>query len=636
MALVKFTNLDFDQIKSSIIEYLRSNSDFSDYDFEGSNLSTIIDVLAFNTYISSYNANMLSNEVFIDSATLRENVVSLAKQIGYLPRSRRASRASISFTVDTTDSPNKPTTITLQKGLVCTSNASFASQSYTFAIQDEVTVPVVSGVASFNNVYVYEGSYVTAEYTVDENDPNQRFLLDNEGVDTSLIRVTVFDPGANTGVKYQLSNNLIDVNSTSRVYFLQEIADERYEIIFGDGIFGNKLVNGSRIEISYHVSNGESGNGVAGFTFNGRLRDNNDTVISAGISVLTADTSSRFGTPIESAESIRKYAPKIYEAHNRAVTATDYESIIPIIFPETESISVFGGEDLNPPQFGKVFITIKPINGTYIPSSIKDNLKRTLRKYSVAGIVPEILDLKYLYVEVDCTAYYNTNTSLSSSAVRTKIIKNIERYADSTELNRYGARFKYSKFLKLIDDSDVSVTSNITTLAMRRDLRIELGKYADYEICYGNAFHVKNINGYNIKSSGFKVSGVYDFVYLTDVPNADLKTGKIIFFKLDASGGVGTIVRKNAGIVDYEKGEIILYPLNIIETTKFDSADSIVEISVSPKSNDVIGLQDLYLQLDINNTSVNMLADPITSGSDFSGSTYTVTSSYSNGALVRL
>jgi len=636
MALVNFTNLDFDQIKSSIKEYLRSSSDFSDFDFEGSNLSAIIDVLAFNTYISSYNANMLSNEVFIDSATLRENVVSLAKQIGYLPRSRRAARASISFTVDTTGYSNNPTTITLQKGLVCTSNARFGTQSYTFAIQDEVTVPVVSGVASFNNVYVYEGSYITAEYTVDENDPNQRFLLDNAGVDTSLIRVRVFDPGSNIGVRYQLSNNLIDVNSTSRVFFLQEIADERYEIIFGDGIFGNKLVNGSRIEISYHLSNGEVGNGVAGFTFNGRLLDNNNTVISSGISPLVADTSSRFGTEIESTESIRKYAPKIYEAHNRAVTATDYESIIPTIFPETESISVFGGEDLNPPQFGKVFITIKPINGTYIPSSIKDNLKRTLRRYSVAGIVPEILDLKYLYVEIDCTVYYNTNTSLSSSAVRSKVISNIERYADSTELNRYGARFKYSKFLKLVDESDASVTSNITTLAMRRDLRVALGKFADYEICYGNAFHIKNNAGYNIKSSGFKISGVSDFVYLTDIPNTDLKTGRIIFFKLDVTGGVGTIVRKNAGIVDYEKGEILLYPLNIIETAKFDSADSIVQISVTPKSNDVIGLQDLYLQLDINNTSVNMLADPITSGSDISGSTYTVTSSYANGALVRL
>jgi hypothetical protein len=634
MALVNFTNLDFDQIKSQIIEYLRSNSDFSDYDFEGSNLSTIIDVLSYNTYISSYNANMLSNEVFIDSATLRENVVSLAKQIGYLPRSRRAARAAISFTVDTTGYSNDPNTITLRKGLVCTSNARFGNQSYTFAIQDDVTVPVVNGVASFSNVYVYEGSYVTAEYTVDENDPNQRFLLDNAGVDTSLIRVTVFAPGSNVGVNYRLSNNLIDVRPDSRVYFLQEIGDERYEIIFGDGIFGYKLENTSTIVITYHLSNGPDGNGVAGFTFNGRLVDNNDTVISGGISNLTTDTVSRFGTDIESTESIRKYAPKIYEAHNRAVTATDYESIIPTIFPETESISVFGGEDLDPPQFGKVFITIKPINGSYVPSSIKDNLKRTLRKYSVAGIVPEILDLKYIYVELDTTAYYNTNTSLGANDVRTKIVNNIQRYADSSDLNRYGARFKYSKFLKIVDDSDASVTSNITTVAMRRDLRVALGKYADYEICYGNAFHVKNVNGYNIKSSGFKVSGVSSFIYLTDIPNADLKTGKIVFFKLEGSSA--TIVRSSAGSVDYEKGEILLYPLNIIETAKFDSADSIVQISTTPKSNDVIGLQDLYLQLDINNTSVTMMADPISSGSDISGTTYQITSSYANGALVRL
>ena len=635
MALVNFTNLDFDQIKTSIKEYLRSNSNFTDYDFEGSNLSVLIDTLAYNTYISSYNANMVSNEVFIDGATLRENVVSLARNIGYVPRSRTAARANISFFVDTTGLTTNPITLTLKKGVVSTSTGSFGGDSYRFIIPSDITVPVVNGVAFFENIDIYEGTFLTSNFTVDANNPNQKFILDNANIDTSLITISVRNTqSSTTSRKFILSNSLFDVTADSKVFFIQEIEDQRYELIFGDGIFGQKLENSNYIEVSYVSTSGLSGNGISNFVFNGRIVDNNARVVTSGISLITTNIASQSGKEIESVDSIKKYAPQIYSAQNRAVTASDYEAIIPKIYPETESISVYGGEDLTPPKYGKVFISIKPFNGPYVPEPIKENLKTKLRKYSVAGIVPEFLDLKYLYIEIDSTVYYNTNAAPSADYVKSIVSSNINSYADSVELNQFGARFKYSKFLKIVDDSHTSITSDITKVVMRRDLRPVTNQFADYEICYGNAFYIKNINEYNIKSSGFNISGITDTVYLSDIPNADGRTGSIFFFKLE-SPTQPTILRTNVGTVDYEKGEIRLNPVNIISTEKSVDGNPVIQISTIPKSNDVIGLQDLYLQLDINSSKVTMLSDVISSGSDTSGSTYLVTSSYTNGDFVR-
>ena len=638
MALVNFTNLDFDQIKTSIKDYLRSNSNFIDYDFEGSNLSILIDTLAYNTYISSYNANMVSNEVFIDSATLRENVVSLARNIGYVPRSRKSAQANISFFVDTTDFTTNPLTLTLQKGLVCTSSSLFGAESYTFTILDDITVPVVNGIASFDAINIYEGTYINTNFTVDSNNPNQIFILDNPNIDTTTIRLNVKDTITSTNSrKFVLSNSIFNVSSTSKVFFIQEIEDQRYEIIFGDGVIGEKLENLNYIEVYYLVSNGESGNRINSFTFNGRIVDNNGSIVTNGISLITTNSSSDGGQEIESVNSIKKYAPRIYSSQYRAVTSADYEAIIPTIYPEAESVSVFGGEELDPPQYGRVFAAIKPYFGQFLPNTIKDNLKRELRKYAVAGIIPEIIDLKYLYIEVESSVYYNTNLAFGSESIKSIVSDNITRYAGSTELNKYGARFKYSKFQKIIDDSHTSITSNITKVQIRRDLNVLLNQPAEYEICYGNSFHVKNVNGYNIKSSGFNIDGFENLVYISDKPNevGNYATGTIFFFELTASNEPN-IVSANAGTVDYETGEIKLNPVNIISTVKGIFDNNYIEISAIPKSNDVIGLQDLYLQLDINNSTLNMLSDDISSGADPSGSSYITTSSYSNGQFVRL
>ena len=636
MTLVNFSNLDFDQIKSSLKEYLRANSNFTDYDFEGSNLSTIIDTLAYNTYITSYNANMVSNEVFIDSATLRENVVSLAKAIGYIPRSKKSSIATVSFFVDTSSLPITPLTLTLQKGLVCTSSTTFQGLSYSFNIIDSVTKPVLNNIVTFDAIQVYEGTYLTQTFTVDTNNPNQKFILSNAGIDVSSIRVTVRNTQNSTVTRqFSLSENLIDIGPTSKVFFIQEIEDQRYELIFGDGIFGVKLENLNFIEVSYVVSNGENGNGISNFVYAGRLLDNNDASVVESISEITTDIASNNGQDLESVDSIKKFAPRIYASQNRAVTAADYEAIVPTIFPETESISVYGGETLDPPRYGKVFISIKPYNGDFLSSIIKDQIKTQLRKYTVAGIVTEIIDLKYIFVEYESTVYYNANLSPGAGSVKSIVEANLSRYSDSTELNRYGSRFKYSKFQKIIDDSHPSITSNITKITMRRDLSAKVNVLADYELCFGNQFHIKNSRtGYNIKSSGFNVDGIVDQVYFGDLPGSNEKTGSIFLFKLN-SLTEPVIVRNNVGSINYERGEINLSPIKITNTVKMKNGLKIVEISAIPKSNDVIGKEDLYLQLDINNSILNMQIDDISSGANISGSTYTVTSSYTNGSLIR-
>ena len=642
MALVNFANLDFDQIKQSITDYLRTNSNFTDYDFEGSNLSTIIDALAYNTYITSYNANMVSNEVFIDSATLRENVVSLARNIGYTPRSSKSSRANISFIVNTANYSTKPQTITLNKGVVATSQA-FGTENYVFSIMEDITVPVENDIATFSNIDVYEGTYVTAEFSYNTFDPNQRYILDNSNIDISTINVT-WKPSALSSVKrrYRRSDSLFEVTSESPVYWVQEIEDERYELIFGDGVFGIALQEPNFLEVSYLVNNGSESNGVSDLSFNGKLTTSRDNVsVDSGISRITVNTPSFAGADIESVESIKKYAPQTYASQNRAVTASDYEYIIPKIYPESESISVFGGEELNPPQYGKVFASIKPINGAYLSNLVKDNIKREIKRYSVGGIDLEITDLKYLYIEALVNVYYNSNDANSGDQIKSIVSNTIDAYASSTEVNKFGARFKYSKFLNIIDSSNSAITSNITTIQMRRDLRASLNTFAEYEICFGNRFHIVNHGhgthngkiGYNIKSSGFRVSGVSGTVYLVDATDNSLEKGTINLIRLN-SPTEAVIVRRNIGTIDYIKGEIKLNPINII-STNINRQFPLIEISAVPYSNDIIGLQDLYIQLDTNNVTINSINDRISSGYDVSGSDYIVTSSFANGSLVR-
>ena len=628
MPFTKFTNLDFDQIKTSIKDYLRANSTFTDFDFEGSNFSVLIDTLAYNTYITAFNSNMIVNESFLDSATLRENVVSLARNIGYVPRSRTAAKALVSFDVPVTTNTS---VVTLQAGLVCV--GSVDNTSYTFSIPDDISANVVNGEASFNTIDVYQGTFLTKQFIVDGS-LDQRFILNNSFIDTSTISVYV--KGINdsgVGVEYFSVDNILEVNSNSKIYLLQEVQDEKYELLFGDGLIGQKLENNAVITVNYIVTDGEEGNGASSFSFAGSIRNGEGATINIGSVSITTNQSSQNGSEIESVDSVKYFAPRIYSSQYRAVTSRDYEAIIKKIYPDTESVAVVGGEELDPPEFGTVSISIKPKNGTFVSDFNKQQIINKLRQYSISGINQKIIDLKLLYVEIDSSIYYNYNQVSSLESLKTKVINSLTEYSKSVDLNSFGGRFKYSKVLQIIDNTDTSITSNITKVKIRRDLKALINQFTQYELCFGNQFHINPL-GLNIKSTGFKISGEPETVYLTDVPNDDKKSGVISVVK-PLSDGSSRVVVKSAGTVDYIKGEITLGPLNIISTSK---PNDIIEIQAFPESNDVVGLRDLYLNFSIEKSTINMVRDVIASGDEISGTAFVkdyYTSSYSNGNLIR-
>ena len=438
-----------------------------------------------------------------------------------------------------------------------------------------------------------------------------------------------------------MADNIFDVDSSSEIFLIQEIQDEKYEILFGDGIFGKKLSDGDVITVTYIVTNGVDGNGASNFAFAGAFLDENNNPLIATTGSVTTVNAAQNGSAIESVDSIKNYAPRLYSSQYRAVTASDYESIIKSkIFPQTESASVIGGEELDPPEFGKVYISIKPKNGTFISDFNKQEIKNKLKLYSITGIDPEIIDLKILYVEIDSSVYFNNSKISNTGDLKTRVLNALTTYSNSTDLNSFGGRFKYSKIQQVIDNTDEGITSNITKVRIRRDLKALINAQAQYEICYGNRFHV-NPDGKNIKSTGFKVLGETDFVYLTDIPNDDYKTGSLAIVKdigIDDSGERKTpIVVQDAGTVDYERGEVILNTIIITET---ELPRDVIEIQAFPESNDVVGLKDLYLTFSIDKSEINIVKDVIASGDDMSGVIFTsenyYRSSYSNGEIKRL
>ena len=657
MPFTQFTNLDFDQIKAEIKSYLRANSNFTDFDFEGSNFSVLIDTLAYNTYINAFNANLTVNESFLDSATVRENVVSLARNIGYVPRSKSAAKAQVTFSVPTTTSS---AFITLKAGLVCV--GSFDNTSYRFSIPEDVTSTVVNGVAQFgsasNPIQVYQGTLLQKQFLVD-NSIDQRFIIDNPNIDASTIVVNV--KGVNDsglGREYHQVDNILNLNKTSEIYLIQEVQDERYELLFGDGYFGKKLETNSVITVRYIVTDGEDGNGPSAFDFQGNFVDESEirVIPSASVPVTTVQKAMN-GGEIENVSSIKYFAPRLYSAQYRAVTARDYEAIIQSIYPNTESVAVVGGEELSPPQYGTVQISIKPKNGTYVSDFDKQRILNKIKQYSIAGINQKIIDLKVLYVEIESSVYYNTTQTSNVDDLKSSVIGALSSYSKDVDINKFGGRFKYSKILQLIDRVDTAITSNITKVKIRRDMKVLKNQFAQYELCFGNKFHAKPSGG-NIKSTGFKIAGESSVVYLTDAPNVgtgantisnaaeasnvfltrptslDIKTGILSLVKIDSNNN-RVVVAKDAGIVDYEKGEVILNTVNITETS---SPNDVIEIEAYPESNDVVGLKDLYLSFNVSNSTINMVKDVIASGEDISGVTFTrdyYTSSYPNGTLER-
>lgn len=640
MSFTKFTNLDYDQIKESIKDYLRANSDFTGFDFDGSNFSVLIDTLAYNAYINSVNSNMIVNESFLDSATLRRNVVSLAGNIGYLPRSKKASQAKVKFTVQT--SSNTPT-LTLKAGLVASGQDD--GTTYVFSIPEDITALVKDGVAQFGSdeepIVIYQGTFAKNVFSVNGS-VDQRFIINNPNMDYSTLIVRVRDANEVSGGQvWNRVDSIIEINKDSEVFFIAEVNQENYELLFGDGIFGKPLTDGQFVDATYILTDGKDGDGPRNFRFSGSLQNSNGAVITpTNLITVTTLEGARNGADIESLDSIKYYAPRIYGSQYRAVTPRDYEGIIKEIYPNTESVSVVGGEELNPPQFGNVLISIKPVNGTEVSEFDKRGILDAIKQYSIAGISQKIVDLKILFVELDTFVYYDVTKVANAESLRTMVTSSLNAYANSIDLNKFGGRFKYSKVQKVIDDTDISVTSNITRVIIRRNLAAAINQQAQYELCFGNAFII-NPEGGNIKSTGFNIFGQVDTLYMTDFPNRTKEGnldgsgfGKISFFskKTTEDRESITIVVDNAGFVDYAKGEIQLFTVNITDTV---IDNSVIEVQAYPSSNDILGLKDLYVSFDVSKSKINMVRDTISSGEQISGVGFPVTPSYGNGKLTR-
>ena len=592
MPYTQVSNLDFEQIKVSLKEYMRSQSEFTDYDFEGSALATLIDTLAYNTYYTAFNTNMVVNELFIDSATLRDNVVSIAKQLGYRPKSITAPTAYISFSINYTNATTDKELV-LQPGTGFV--ASYDNNIYSYIVNDAVTGQVVNNVATFENVAIKEGTRLVNTFTINSAIKSQRFILDNQDIDTNTIRVQVYPGGGSFNEEYKLADNILGVDGTSKVFFLDEIEDQRYEILMGDGVLGKKVENNSRIEVSYLTTSGPESNGVKTFVFTGVVQNPNGVSPNAFTTTITSTTPSSGGEEVESTSKIKYTAPKAYGTQDRAVTAQDYEAIVRKVYPATSDIIIFGGEDQDPPEYGKVFIVLKPNDASYLTSLTKSQIIADLKKYVIASVEPEIVDPSILYVEITSKIFYNTGlTDQTEGQIRDKAINSVQSYIDISDTEKFNGKFRYSKFIGVIDDADISINSNLTSVIMRKDFYPQLNSTFYYEVCFQNAFD-EDCDDPVLSSTGFRVTEYPNFdVYVED------RDKKIVLYRLDSVTGEKVVLDRDIGDIDYVKGELKMYALTIIRGSFFDNR---ISLRVKPLSNDIKAMREVYLDVDVANSS---------------------------------
>ena len=592
MPYTQVANLDFEEIKVTLKEYLRGQTEFTDYDFEGSALSNLLDVLAYNTYYTAFNTNMVVNELFIDSATLRDNVVAIAKQLGYRPKSATAPTAYVSFNVNYTN-PTTDTELILKKGTGFI--ASYDNNIYQYVTLDDVKAQVANDVAIFTDVPIVEGTQVVNTFLYSRALKSQRFILDNKNIDTNTIRVKVFPTGGSFSEPYLVADNILGVDGTSKIFFLDEIEDNRYEVLMGDGVLGRKPEDQSRIEVSYMTTTGPESNGVRTFVFNGVIENPQGVSPGSFTTTITSTTASAGGEELESTQKIKYTAPKAYGTQNRAVTAQDYEAIVRQIYPATSDIIIFGGEDQVPPEYGKVFISLKPKDASYLTALTKQSIIADLKKYIVASVEPKLVDPSILYVEMDSKIYYNgSSTDQTPAQIRDKVIGNVQSYLDTSDTEKFNGKFRYSKMVGVIDDSDNNINSNLTSVTMRKDFYPSLNSTFYYEICFQNTFD-KDCDEPVLSSTGFRVTEYPNFdVYIED------RDGKIVLYRLDSVTGEKVVLDKELGDIDYDNGELKIYNLTIIKGSFFDNR---ISVRVKPLSNDIKALREVYLDVDVANSS---------------------------------
>ena len=616
MAFNQVNALEFNEIKAQIKEYLKSQSQFSDYDFEGSSLTVLIDALAYNTYYTSVNANLAVNEGFLETAVLRENVVKLARMIGYTPSSARSARTTVNIAVQTAFP--YPKTVTISAGLVLNFTG-LDNNNFVFSIPTDVTQSVdsLTGIATFSNTVLYEGLYLSDTFVKDTTQ-RQRFILTNERVDTTSMIVEV--TSGTITEKYLQATDITKIDANSKVYFLEESEYQIPEILFGDGVVGKALENGDVVTVTYTTSAGTGANGLKVFENIGTYRDNAGNGITSGITI-TAVSFPDGGSEPESTEAIKFSAPKFYSAFGRAVSTRDYEAIIPQIYPNVSSIACYGGEEAEPPEYGKVFLAIKPKNADKLSLSEKNSVLKSLREYSIAAIQPTIIDPSILYIDLISFVYYNpNNTRRTPAEVKNLVITTLTALNSSGEFNKFGGKFKYSKVQNIIDDAERSITSNITRVAMRKNVTVDLNTRVNYKICYGNRINMQTSTSPSVSTSGFKIVGDDINTYYLN----DDGTGTLRLYYVKGTGEF-EYIDGLWGSVDYDMGEITINDL-IIQSTNV--ANNTLQISATPKSNDLVSLRETYITMGIDNSVITVVEDTISSGANLSGTGVIPESSY--------
>ncbi len=620
MASNKLTvsEFDFDNIKTNLKSFLSGQSEFQDYDFEGSGFAVLLDVLAYNTHYLGFNANMLANEMYLDSADIRKNIVSLAKMIGYTPTSCRASNATLSVKVN-----NVPTTtasLTMDKGTVFTT--SIDSQSYQFVTNQSYTIQPDSGVYTFGSVQVFEGTLVTFKYTNNESDPDQKFMLPNANIDTSTLKVSVQNSASDSTTEiYSLVTGFSELTDTTKAYFLQEGEDGKFEVYFGDGVLGKKLADGNIVTLEYIVTNKTAGNGASAFTLSGDVD---------GFSNVTITTTSNAanGSEPQSKESIRYNAPLQYTAQDRAVTSKDYETIVKSVYANAQSVSAWGGEDDETPQYGVVKIAIKPISGSTLTTSTKETIKNQLKKYNVVSVRLEIVDPETTSILLTSNVKFNEQTTAKTSdTIKSNVISTLTNYNTNT-LNQFDGVFRYSKIIGLIDNTDTSIVSNITTLKIRKEFAPTISASTRYDVYFRNSLYNPH-SGHNasdggiLSSTGFKIDGDTSTIFFLD----DDGQGNVRRYSL--SGSTRIYANSSQGTIDYDTGQVTINSLNVsvVENIR-GSASSVIELTVTPSSNDVVPVRDQILNIDTTNSTITVEADTFVGGSAGAGVGYTTTSSY--------
>ena len=616
MAFNQVNALEFNQIKAQIKEYLKSQDQFSDYDFEGSSLTVLIDTLAYNTYYTAVNANLAVNEGFLETAVLRENVVKLARMIGYTPKSARSARTTVDIAVQTPFP--YPKSVTISAGLVLNFTG-LDNNNFVFSIPTDTSQSVdsLTGIATFSNTVLFEGLFLTDTFVKDTTQ-RQRFILTNDRVDTTSMIVEV--TSGTITEKYLQATDITKIDSTSKVFFLEESEYQIPEILFGDGVIGKALTNGDVVTVKYTTSSGNGANGLKVFENIGTYRDNVGNAISSGITI-TAVAFPDGGSAPETTESIKFSAPKFYSAFGRAVSTQDYEAIVPQVYPNVASIACYGGEEAEPPEFGKVFLAIKPKNADKLSLSEKNSVLKKLREYSVAAIQPTIIDPSILYVDMVSFVYYNpNNTRRTPAEIKNLVITTLTALNSSGEFNKFGGKFKYSKAQNIIDDSERSITSNITRIMMRKNITVDLNQRVNYKICYGNRVNQQTSTDPAIISSGFKIVGDdINTYYLNDDGAGTLR---LYYVK-----GTGEFEYIDGlwGSIDYDMGEIVINDL-ILQSTAV--TNNTLQLKAVPKSNDLVSLRETYITLGIDNSVITVVEDTISSGSNLSGTGVIPESSY--------